>query len=87
MPTLPNGFQPATDAKTRRADFDLLRRVSQLEQALAVQIERTDYDGVWNGSPFIMGTYRLWLDGTGRLRVKNGAPSSITDGTVVGTQT
>jgi len=31
-------------------------------------------------------TYYLWVDTTGRLRIKNSAPSSATDGTVVGTQ-
>ena len=30
--------------------------------------------------------YYLWADTSGRLRIKNGAPTSATDGTVVGTQ-
>jgi hypothetical protein len=29
----------------------------------------------------------LWVDSTGRLRIKTSAPTSDTDGTVVGTQT
>jgi hypothetical protein len=41
----------------------------------------------WNVSTFRMGAYYLWVDGSGRLRIKNGAPASDTDGTVVGTQT
>jgi hypothetical protein len=44
-------------------------------------------DGTWNGGTFLLGAYRLWVDGSGRLRVKNGAPTSDTDGTIVGTQT
>lgn len=32
-------------------------------------------------------TYYLWVDSTGRLRIKSGAPTSDTDGTVVGAQT
>lgn len=44
-------------------------------------------DGTWNGGMLLMGAYRLWVDGTGALRIKNGVPSSDTDGTVVGTQT
>lgn len=36
--------------------------------------------------PFYLGAYALWVDSTGDLRIKNGAPSSDTDGTVVGTQ-
>jgi hypothetical protein len=42
--------------------------------------------GVWNTGPMRMGTFYLWVDGSGRLRIKSGAPSSDTDGTVVGTQ-
>jgi hypothetical protein len=33
------------------------------------------------------GGYFLWVDATGVLRIKSGAPTSDTDGTVVGTQT
>lgn len=41
----------------------------------------------WNGQHVVMGIYHLWVDGTGDLRIKNSAPTSDTDGTVVGTQT
>jgi hypothetical protein len=43
-------------------------------------------DGTWNGGKVQLGNYRLWVDATGVLRIKNGAPTSDTDGTVVGTQ-
>lgn len=43
--------------------------------------------GAWNSSHLVMGNYRVWVDSSGRLRIKNGSPSSDTDGTVVGTQT
>lgn len=34
-----------------------------------------------------LGGYHIWVDNTGRLRIKSGAaPTSATDGTVVGTQ-
>jgi len=36
--------------------------------------------------PLYLGAYSLWVDSTGDLRIKNGAPTSDTDGTVVGTQ-
>jgi len=36
--------------------------------------------------PFYLGAYALWVDSTGDLRIKNGAPTSDTDGTIVGTQ-
>lgn len=43
-------------------------------------------DGTWNGRHFVLGIYHIWADGSGRLRIKNSAPTSDTDGTVVGTQ-
>jgi hypothetical protein len=30
-----------------------------------------------------MGTYHLWIDATGKLRMKNGAPTSDLDGSLV----
>jgi hypothetical protein len=41
----------------------------------------------WNANTFRMGSYYFWVDATGDFRIKNGAPASDTDGTVVGTQT
>jgi hypothetical protein len=41
----------------------------------------------WDKHPLTLGSYYLWVDATGDLRIKNGAPASDTDGTVVGTQT
>ena len=35
----------------------------------------------------VLGTYHLWVNSGGKLYIKNGAPTSDTDGTVVGTQT
>jgi hypothetical protein len=36
--------------------------------------------------PLYLGGYALWVDSTGDLRIKSGAPTSDTDGTVVGAQ-
>ncbi len=47
---------------------------------------RTLGSGAWNGAHMIMGAYHLWIDSSGRLRIKSGAPTSDTDGTVAGTQ-
>lgn len=51
------------------------------------------YDGnagtpssAWNNSHLRMGNYHLWIDVNGVLRVKNGAPTSDIDGTIVGSQ-
>jgi hypothetical protein len=38
-------------------------------------------------NPVLFGIYRLWVDSTGKLRIRSGAPANDTDGTVVGTQT
>lgn len=43
-------------------------------------------DGTWNGRHFSLGSYHLWVDASGRLRIKSSAPTSDTDGAVVGTQ-
>lgn len=34
----------------------------------------------------ILGSYYLWVDTSGKLRIKNSEPISDTDGTIVGTQ-
>lgn len=44
-------------------------------------------DGTWNGGTLRLGAYYLWVDTTGDLRIKSGAPTGDTDGTIVGTQT
>jgi len=43
--------------------------------------------GAWNSGALRLGNYYLWVDGSGNLRINNGAPANSTDGTVVGTQT
>lgn len=45
------------------------------------------YGSTWNGDHIVLGVYHLWIDTNGKLRMKNGAPTSATDGTVVGAQT
>lgn len=40
----------------------------------------------WDGRHLVLGTYHLWVDATGDLRIKGTAPTSDTDGTIVGTQ-
>ena len=43
-------------------------------------------ESAWNFDPLKLGAYVLWVDATGDLRIKNGSPTSDTDGTIVGTQ-
>jgi hypothetical protein len=42
--------------------------------------------GSWNTAHQLLGAYHVWVDASGRLRIKSTAPTSDTDGTVVGTQ-
>lgn len=37
--------------------------------------------------PLKIGSYSIWISNAGKLMIKNGTPSTDTDGTVVGTQT
>lgn len=41
----------------------------------------------WTGSHLVIAPYHLWVDASGKLRIKGSAPTSDTDGVVVGTQT
>jgi len=42
--------------------------------------------GGYNTGHLVLGAYHLWVDSTGDLRMKNSAPTSDTDGSIVGTQ-
>lgn len=42
--------------------------------------------GGWNTGHLLLGSYHIWVDSTGDLRIKSSAPTSDTDGTVIGTQ-
>ena len=45
------------------------------------------FTSTWNGAqPLTLGAFNLWVDASGRLRIKSSAPASDTDGAVVGTQ-
>ena len=40
----------------------------------------------WNGTHPQFGSHHLWVDSSGRLRIKSSAPVSDTDGSIVGAQ-
>jgi hypothetical protein len=40
----------------------------------------------WSLPPLKMGSYSLWVDSAGRLRIKNGVPASDADGAAIGSQ-
>lgn len=43
--------------------------------------------GLWRNVELLRDGLTRWIDSSGRLRIKNGDPTSETDGTVVGAQT
>ena len=69
-------------------EFDNGDKISHPEtgSGLTFNANWTISDGTWNGGHLVLGTYHLWVDATGDLRIKDGAPSSGTDGAVVGGQ-
>ncbi|MFD0767751.1 hypothetical protein ACFQZ1_02280 [Bacillus sp. CGMCC 1.60114] len=76
-------IDPSKDYKLKRYDstgasFD--NPINVVNSTEAVKIL-----GTW-GKPFYLGTYALWVSSSGKSMIKNGAPSSDTDGTIVGTQ-
>lgn len=48
---------------------------------------QTQGSGGWNDGHLVLGNYHLWVDSTGKLRIKSSPPTSDSDGIVVGTQT
>jgi hypothetical protein len=71
-------FGSASDTAVRRTAADTLQMGTG---------DHFKLDGTWNGGRLQLGNYHLWVDATGALRVKSGAPASDLDGTVVGAQT
>jgi hypothetical protein len=72
------------------AGTDLLLRSSNNVTAAKIR----DADGIfqvtssaWDGEHLMIGSYHFWVDSTGVFRIKATAPTSDTDGTVVGAQT
>lgn len=55
-------------------------------RGLSLDGPRLTPDSAWNGDHLIIGSYHLWVDATGDLRIKASAPLSDTDGDVVGAQ-
>jgi hypothetical protein len=44
------------------------------------------YKRAFDTPPLTLGEYKIWVDDSGKLRIKNGQPISDTDGVVVGSQ-
>ena len=73
-------------------DDDLRLKVSAdgaaFTEALAVDraTGNVRLPGAWNTGHLVLGAHHLWIDASGRLRIKAGSPASATDGAVAGTQ-
>lgn len=88
-------FGGATQTRHNRISQDYATGNLRLEQFVAGTVELVAPagqgiiagNGAWNGNPLRLGAYYLWVDATGDLRIKSGAPTTDLDGTVVGTQT
>lgn len=55
--------------------------------SIAAESSTWDASDAAGGAPLKLGSYHLWVDVAGRLRIKGSAPTSGSDGTIVGTQT
>ncbi len=64
----------------------LNQRLTEVLRTQATEIKRMQ-GSAWNGYHPVMGSYHLWIDATGDLRIKSSFPTSDLDGTVIGTQT
>ncbi len=51
---------------------------------VAIRSRRFEFGASDNGLK--LGNHRIWVDPSGKLRIKNGEPANATDGTVVGAQ-
>lgn len=74
-------------AGSSSAGWDAINGVTTLtNESLTISgTGKLTVQGTWQ-APFYMGANALWVDATGKLRIKSGAPASDTDGSVVGTQ-
>ena len=72
--------------KSIRDSDDLVRSSLTTSGILQVAQSLRSEQSSWNFQPLKLGNYALWVDSSGRLRIKNGTPTSETDGTIVGTQ-
>ncbi len=70
---------------------DDIRRAQLVDRAISndgkpILPDVLDLGSHWDDRHPVMGAWHLWIDGAGRLRMKNGAPSGDIDGVVVGVQ-
>lgn len=80
LPQIPGNDRQWTNTELQKVELTIQRIVEVLDE-----FDRRLGGGSWQ-MPLILGANYLWLDASSRLRVKTSAPTSDTDGTIVGTQ-
>lgn len=87
-----SGADPAVRMDVENLTFDgATAYIRDLQQGITIATckrwsNREIDSSAWNGSHLTIGTQHLWVDSSGRLRIKSSQPTSDTDGTIVGTQ-
>lgn len=68
-------------------DSFLLGREAAYHAAMPIEYGHQEVKlSAWDQGHLVLGAYHLWVDSTGVLRIKNGAPGADKDGTIVGSQ-
>lgn len=62
------------------------RQLRELRQAIEAMRSERRAGSAWDGNHLTLGSFHLWVDATGDLRIKSSAPASDLDGAVVGAQ-
>ncbi|AQT27908.1 tail protein [Pectobacterium phage vB_PatP_CB4] len=77
------------NAQLTDGDREQVNAVQQALQGIIGQMTEAivKIQGINLQNKLLLGGYQIWVDAQGKLRIKNGAPTSDTDGTVVGDQT
>lgn len=74
LPQPTNAYESALNVQLNQYLNQLFNRIEQQQGSK------------WNGLHPVMGSYHLWIDSTGDLRIKASQPTSDTDGAIVGVQ-
>ncbi len=84
---LVDALRPSIEALHPSEAIRRARRVDRRIDNRGDLIYRPTFNAAWDGNePLMLGTYHLWIDGSGRLRIKNGKATSDLDGVAVGGQ-